>query len=91
MADSSTNVKQDLSLESFITMVRQDPDLKAEIKAALNQDDVSGDFIVLEASVALADSLKLNSAHRKNRRNESIELIKAAPRATCSQSLENVA
>ena len=57
----------------------------------LNQDDVSGDFIVLEASVALADSLKLNSAHRKNRRNESIELIKAAPRATCSQSLENVA
>ena len=35
MTDSSSNVKQDLSLESFITMVRQDPDLKAEIKAAL--------------------------------------------------------
>ena len=40
MTDSSSNVKQDLSLESFITMVHQDPDLKAEIKAALNQDDV---------------------------------------------------
>lgn len=40
MTDSSSNVKQDLSLESFITIVRQDPDLKAEIKAALNQDDV---------------------------------------------------
>ena len=37
MTGSSSNVKQDLSLESFITMVRQDPDLKAEIKAALNQ------------------------------------------------------
>ena len=40
MTDSSSNVKQDLSLESFIAMVRQDPDLKSEIKAALNQDDV---------------------------------------------------
>ena len=40
MADSSSNAMQDVSLESFITMVRQDPDLKAEIKAALNQDDV---------------------------------------------------
>ena len=40
MTDSSSNVKQDLSLESFIAMVRQDPDLKAEIKAALTQDDV---------------------------------------------------
>lgn len=40
MVDSSSNVKQDLSLESFITMVRRDPTLKAEIKAALNQDDV---------------------------------------------------
>ena len=40
MTDSSSNVKQDLSLQSFITMVRRDPTLKAEIKAALNQDDV---------------------------------------------------
>ncbi len=40
MADSSSSVKQDLSLESFIALVRQDPDLKAEIKAALNQDEV---------------------------------------------------
>ena len=40
MTDSSSNVKQDLSLQSFITMVRRDPTLTAEIKAALNQDDV---------------------------------------------------
>ena len=40
MADSSSSVQQDLSLESFIALVRQDPDLKAEIKAALNQDEV---------------------------------------------------
>ena len=40
MADSFSSIKQDESLEKFITMVRQDPDLKAQIKAALNQDDV---------------------------------------------------
>ncbi len=40
MTDSPSNVRKDLSLESFIALVRQDPDLKAEIKAALNQDEV---------------------------------------------------
>ena len=52
MTGSSSNVKQDLSLESFITMVRQDPTLKAEIKAALNQDDADGDGALQPAEVA---------------------------------------
>ena len=40
MADSSSNIKQDEYLEKFITMVRHDPDLKAQIKSAINQDEV---------------------------------------------------
>ena len=40
MADSPSNIKQDEYLEKFITMVRQDPDLKAQIKSAINQDEV---------------------------------------------------
>ena len=33
-------MKQDEYLEKFIKMVRQDPDLKAQIKSAINQDEV---------------------------------------------------
>lgn len=40
MASSAHNENQDNALEAFITLVRQDPDLKAQIKAALNQDQV---------------------------------------------------
>ena len=34
------NANQDNALEAFIALVRQNPDLKAQIKAALNQDQV---------------------------------------------------
>ena len=37
MTDSASNAQKDSILESFIALVRQDPELKAEIKAALNQ------------------------------------------------------
>lgn len=40
MTDSASNAKKDSTLESFIALVRQDPELQAEIKAALNQDQV---------------------------------------------------
>ena len=34
------SANQDNALEAFIALVRQNPDLKAQIKAALNQDQV---------------------------------------------------
>ena len=37
---SALSANQDNALEAFIALVRQDPDLKAQIKAALNQDQV---------------------------------------------------
>ena len=40
MTDSASNAKKDSTLESFIALVRQDPELQAEIKASLNQDQV---------------------------------------------------
>ena len=40
MTGSSLSANQDQVLEDFIALVRQKPDLKAQIKAALNQDQV---------------------------------------------------
>ena len=40
MTGSALSANQDQVLEAFITLVRQSPDLKAQIKAALNQDQV---------------------------------------------------
>ena len=40
MTGSALSANQDQVLEAFIALVRQDPDLKAQIKAALNQDQV---------------------------------------------------
>ena len=40
MTGSALNANQDQVLEAFITLVREKPDLKAKIKAALNQDQV---------------------------------------------------
>ena len=40
MTGSSLSANQDQVLEAFINQVRQNPDLKAQIKAALNQDQV---------------------------------------------------
>ena len=40
MTDSNLSANQDQVLEAFINQVRQNPDLKAQIKAALNQDQV---------------------------------------------------
>lgn len=40
MTGSSLSANQDQVLEDFISLVRQKPDLKAQIKAALNQDQV---------------------------------------------------
>ena len=40
MTGSALSANQDQVLEDFITLVRQKPDLKAQIKAALNQDQV---------------------------------------------------
>ena len=40
MTGSSLSANQDQVLEAFIALVRQNSDLKAEIKAALNQDQV---------------------------------------------------
>ena len=37
---SALSANQDQVLEDFIALVRQKPDLKAQIKAALNQDQV---------------------------------------------------
>ena len=40
MTCSALSANQDQVLEDFIALVRQKPDLKAQIKAALNQDQV---------------------------------------------------
>ena len=40
MTGSALSANQDQILEDFIALVRQKPDLKAQIKAALNQDQV---------------------------------------------------
>ena len=40
MTSSAFSANQDQALEAFITLVREKPDLKAQIKAALNQDQV---------------------------------------------------
>ena len=40
MTGSALSANQDQVLEEFIALVRQNPDLKAQIKAALNQDQV---------------------------------------------------
>ena len=40
MTGSALSANQDQVLEDFIALVRQEPDLKAQIKAALNQDQV---------------------------------------------------
>ena len=41
MTGSALSANQDQVLEDFIALVRQKPDLKAQIKAALNQDQVT--------------------------------------------------
>tara|TARA_B100001758_G_C17761780_1_gene280560 strand:+ start:50 stop:295 length:246 start_codon:yes stop_codon:yes gene_type:complete len=48
------NANQDNALEAFIALVRQDPDLKAQIKAALNQDQV--------IDIAAANGFNIDSA-----------------------------
>ena len=40
MTGSALSANQDQVLEAFIALVRQSSDLKAQIKAALNQDQV---------------------------------------------------
>ena len=40
MTGSALSTNQDQVLEAFIALVRQNSDLKAQIKAALNQDQV---------------------------------------------------
>ena len=40
MTTPALSANQDQVLEAFINLVRQNPDLKAQIKAALNQDQV---------------------------------------------------
>ena len=40
MTGSALSASQDKVLEAFIALVRQNSDLKAQIKAALNQDQV---------------------------------------------------
>ena len=40
MTGSALSANQDQVLEAFISLVRQNSDLKAQIKAALNQDQV---------------------------------------------------
>ena len=40
MTGSDISANQDQVLEAFIALVRQNSDLKAQIKAALNQDQV---------------------------------------------------
>ena len=40
MTGSAFSANQDQVLEAFIALVRQNSDLKAQIKAALNQDQV---------------------------------------------------
>ena len=54
MTGSALSANQDQVLEAFITLVREKPDLKAQIKAALNQDQV--------IEIAAASGFDINSA-----------------------------
>ena len=40
MTTAPSDFQKDSNLESFITLARQDPNLRNDIKAALNQDQV---------------------------------------------------
>ena len=51
---SALSANQDQVLEAFITLVREKPDLKAQIKAALNQDQV--------IEIAAANGFDIDSA-----------------------------
>ena len=54
MTGSALAANQDQVLEAFIIQVRQSPDLKAQIKAALNQDQV--------IEIAAANGFNIDSA-----------------------------
>ena len=54
MTSSALSTNQDQVLEAFITLVREKPDLKAQIKAALNQDQV--------IEIAAANGFDIDSA-----------------------------
>jgi predicted ribosomally synthesized peptide with nif11-like leader len=54
MTGSALAESQDQVLEAFIIQVRQSPDLKAQIKAALNQDQV--------IEIAAANGFDIDSA-----------------------------
>ena len=53
-SSSAHTANQDNALEAFISLVRQTPDLKAQIKAALNQDQV--------IDIAAANGFDIDSA-----------------------------
>ena len=53
-SSSAHSANQDNALEAFISLVRQTPDLKAQIKAALNQDQV--------IDIAAANGFDIDSA-----------------------------
>ena len=53
-AGSALTANQDQLLEAFIALVREKPDLKAQIKAALNQDQV--------IELAAADGFDIDSS-----------------------------
>ena len=54
MTGSALSANQDQVLEAFIALVREKPDLKAQIKAALNQDQV--------IEIAAANGFDIDSA-----------------------------
>ena len=54
MTGSPLSAIQDQVLEAFINQVRQNPDLKAQIKAALNQDQI--------IEIAAANGFDINSS-----------------------------
>jgi len=54
MTASALTANQDQVLEAFISLVREKPDLKAQIKAALNQDQV--------IEIAAANGFNIDSA-----------------------------
>ena len=54
MTGSALSANQDQVLEAFITLVREKPDLKDQIKAALNQDQV--------IQIAAANGFDIDSA-----------------------------
>ena len=54
MTGSALSASQDQALEAFIALVREKPDLKAQIKAALNQDQV--------IEIAAANGFDIDSA-----------------------------